>query len=190
MPKEEIPKTFISNKEKAFEMAKVEDIYRTLAINAEKAGLETLAEDYKKLSGEKAEETGRKWEEKQEEKEINKNVILPLVKKLEEIRKAEVEGKVGKIGYPGYIEYVERVDPKSKIEQILGVEKLPYRINERPSIPDGEIREEYYETALRRVIFRKSFSLPSCSLISKLIDLHSKESWQKELEAMKEKNKG
>lgn len=191
---EKIPETFVSEKEKAFEMAKAEDAYQILAINAKKVGLENLAKEYEKLGAGKAEEAGRKWKEEKEEKETKrkeieegiKNCMIDLLKKQKEIIDAEARGKeTEESGYNIYSEgYIEDWDPESKIEQILGVEKLPYKVDEIP-----EIKREYYKTILERVIFRKILDLNSGNLIGKHIDLLPKEEWQKELEAMKEKNK-
>jgi hypothetical protein len=152
----------VEDKEKAFEMAKREDIYRELAEEARKLGFEDLAKKIEQKGEKEAERVGKEYEK--EVKMINK-LMKEIFLELERSMKEKEAGKKPK----GVIIKLKKLKPYfiSKIEEILEVKEQPYDIKTRDkvSLPGleldkneiAEIKNEFHETCLPNVAFVKSY---------------------------------
>jgi hypothetical protein len=152
----------VEDKEKAFEMAKREDIYRELAEEARKLGFEDLAKKIEQKGEKEAERVGKEYEKG--DKMINK-LFKEIFLELERSMKEKEAGKKPK----GVIIKLKKLKPYfiSKIEEILGVKEQPYDIKSGGKIflptfklyedKIAEIKNEFHETCLPNVAFVKSY---------------------------------
>lgn len=175
---EEIPEEAVPEKEKAWEMAKAEDEYQTLAVNTREAGLKDLAKEYEKLGGKKAKEAGKEWEKKQKEIENKiREIMTGVFKKREKFLEAEKKGEK-----PEIIRQRDTVpippDLLLKVEQVLGKKDSPYAAT--TVVSEGrKTEEEYYMTNLDRTTLFEKVD-PKGRVTSAFINVHSKESWQRQ----------
>lgn len=186
-PKEKIPETYVQEVEKAHEMAKAEDFYRTLALNARKAGFENLAKEWEKLGGEEAEKAGQRWEEerKRREETIGK-MISEIIQKRKNMLEAEKKHSEHKpLPVPFDIS-----DPTflHDLGKVLGVEASPIHIYKR-TLYEGsspiKIVGVVYLTNLDRVTVTKIFSEEEGKLLEGYVEVKPKSQWE-ELMEMKE----
>jgi hypothetical protein len=152
----------VEDKEKAFEMAKTEDVYRELAEDAKKLGFEDLAKKIEQKGEKEAERVRREYEKGA--KMINK-LFKEIFLELERSMKEKEDGKKPK----EIIIELKKLKPYfiSKIEGILEVKEQPYDIESGGKIflptfklyedKIAEIKNEFHETCLPNVAFVKSY---------------------------------
>lgn len=187
--KKDIPETYIPEEEKAMEMAKVEDSYRSLAERARKTGVKSVAEKYEKMAGEKAEQAGKEWEERQ--KEIEQRIEKAVNKIFEELEKLSPdEQNYGIIKEDLTSQSTEQKDFDfvEKLDQVLGTEKLSCG---ETTVGEGNrfFPVKWYITGVDRVRIIKEFDERTDKVRKYSIDLLSEEEWKEFLEKTKAKKK-
>lgn len=162
----------IEDKNKAFEMAKIEKQYRDIADKLKKVGFEKLAEKFEKKGEKIAEKVGEKIEKIR--KEITKYLDSVLIKLLKIIKNEDLGKKEESIIVPIKIDR----DYLSIIKEILSIEDNPYET----TVEKGEVERyteckkklNYYKTSFPRIIFLESF--PSLKENKKRI-IYEEEKW-------------
>lgn len=157
-------RNLIEDPKKAFEMAEIENIYRTMASNTRREGFNKLAEIFEKKAVEEGEKVGEQWEERKNKVEEKlKEIITEIITSLNDILKEEREGMDSNINSRVIILPTEAIignifsEFLNALKKILGVESNPYRTDPVTLSKCDPYYNLFHRTNLPRVIFRQSW---------------------------------
>ena len=146
----EVPETFIDDEDKAWEIAKAENPFRTLAFNAKENGMGEMAEEYEKKADEAGEKRCEEYKEKL--KQINeevKEIMAWFMEKIEEMHSTEKNLNLKLSDHSFSKESI------LKAEKLMGVDKFAYK-------------DDWHMTDFDRVIYNSE---------TKKVFFYSERSW-------------
>ena len=160
----------IEDVDKAREMAQSEYYYRSLAINARKAGFENLAKDYEKKADEKAREAEKRWESKKETAEEIIRLVLERI--FNELKK--ISNKVNR--EKAFIDVPRDEFTLTKLKQVLNVSEEPYSY---------DLNSSFHRTGIDKVVYVKNRFKSGEYPDQGGILVYPDEEWENELKEMK-----